>query len=115
EFKHTRRPGIAVQLAGERTPHAAAGLELADLLLGQRLDRARLHAGIGHLRMRAGGGENHRSNDRPHLHRASPWIDFEITASRPAGLARRGRRPAIAPWSSAASALAAPSAGWDGV
>ena len=72
KLQHVRRTGIAVQLGGECKAHAAAGPEVADLLFGQRLDRARLHARIGRLCMRAGNGEDDRSNNGPQLHRMSP-------------------------------------------
>src|ERR1700704_6755026 len=41
--------GIAVQLARERKAHSVAFLQIRDLLIGQRLDRAAFHPGIGLL------------------------------------------------------------------
>ena len=66
QLDRVHRTRIAVQLGGEREPHAAAGIEIGDLLLGQRLDRTRLEAGIGLLRQRRCAGDEKR-NDR-HSH-----------------------------------------------
>jgi len=41
------RPGIAVQLGGQREAHAPAGFEVGDLLVRQRLDRPCFEARIG--------------------------------------------------------------------
>src|SRR5712675_2442017 len=43
------RAGIAVQLASERKAHSVAFLQIRDLLIGQRLDRAAFHPGVGLL------------------------------------------------------------------
>src|SRR6267154_2407273 len=43
------RTGIAVQLASERKAHSVGFLQIRDLLIGQRLDRAAFHPGVGLL------------------------------------------------------------------
>jgi hypothetical protein len=49
EFKHMERPGISVEFARERQPHAAAGTKIGELLIAQRLDRTLLKPGIRRL------------------------------------------------------------------
>src|SRR5439155_17713099 len=53
--------------------HAAAVAEVGNLLLGKRLDRARLHSGIRCLCMDA-RDESDRCNKGPDLHRHSPAV-----------------------------------------
>ncbi len=46
KLQDMQRAGIAVELRGERQAHAAAGVQIRDLLGGQRFDVALLVAGI---------------------------------------------------------------------
>ena len=71
EFENVQWPRIAVQFGRQRQAHAAAGAEVGDLLLGKRLDRARLHPGIKGLCMHA-RDESDGCNYGPNLHRHSP-------------------------------------------
>jgi hypothetical protein len=52
------RAGIAVQIGGLRHPHAFALAQRSDCLIRQRLDRARLLPGIGHV------NREHRSREQ---------------------------------------------------
>jgi hypothetical protein len=47
QFEHVHRPGIAVELGRKRETHAAARPQVADLLVGQCLDRPSLETRIG--------------------------------------------------------------------
>jgi hypothetical protein len=54
ELKNMTGAGISIEFGGKRQAHATSGSKIVDLLLRQRLDRARLKARVGLTGLRAG-------------------------------------------------------------
>src|SRR5216683_3748498 len=75
QLEQVARARIAVQFGGQCQSHAASGFQVGDLLVGKRLDRPSLQAGIG--RLRGGGtdrqGASHEKKKRSAVHARLQW------------------------------------------
>ncbi len=93
-LEHVPRPGIGIELGGLGQPHGAAGEQIGDLGLRQRLDGAPVPAGIGLMSLCRGIDRCHRDTsgreDRCKCRRFAAH-SFRHGVAR-AGRRRRGRR-----------------------
>ena len=63
QFEHMQRARVAVELGRQRESHAASGPQIGDLLGRQRLDGARLQAGIRLMRLSKASGRCEADSD----------------------------------------------------
>jgi hypothetical protein len=69
QLEHVRGAGVAIQLRRERQSHAASGVKVRDLLIGERLDGSLLHSGVGRLGDRSAANQQQCASENNSGHR----------------------------------------------